>query len=123
MNGQLLEEINVTMFTSSKEGKDLVTELTRNAGFSSENIISRLAISRSLQESKDLREDYVSDPRGKQIRGKTLLGKKETALTLLTMILVNSSVLLENEEVKQHVRLHWERGLRLINNDLKRKMN
>ena len=121
MNGQLLEEINVTMFTSSKEGKDLVTDLTRNAGFSSENIISRLAISRSLQESKDLGEDYVSDPRGKQIRGKTLLGKKETALTLLTMILVNSSVLLENEEVKQHVRLHWERGLRLIKNDLKEK--
>ena len=27
MNGQLLEEINTTMFTSSKQGKELVTEL------------------------------------------------------------------------------------------------
>ena len=39
MNGQLLEEVNVTMFTSSKEGRELVTNLTRSAGFSSENII------------------------------------------------------------------------------------
>ena len=36
MNGQLLEELNTTMFTSSKQGKELVTELTRKSGFSSE---------------------------------------------------------------------------------------
>ena len=80
MNGQLLEELNTTMFTSSKQGKELVTELTRKSGFSSENIISRLAISRSLQEDINFKHEYSADPRGKQIRGKTLLGKKETAL-------------------------------------------
>jgi len=121
MNGQLLEEVNVTMFTSSKEGRELVTDLTRSAGFSSENIISRLAIARSLQDESNLQNVYESDPRGKQIRGKTLLGKKETALTLLSMLLVKANTLLENEEVKQHVRLHWERGLRLIKDDLKDK--
>jgi len=121
MNGQLLEEVNVTMFTSSKEGRELVTDLTRSAGFSSENIISRLAIARSLKEESNLQNIYESDPRGKQIRGKTLLGKKETALTLLSMLLVKASTLLENEEVKQHVRLHWERGLRLIKDDLQDK--
>ena len=82
MNGQLLEEVNITMFTSSKEGKELVSDLTRSAGFSSENIISRLAIARSLKDDSNLQNVYESDPRGKQIRGKTLLGKKETALTL-----------------------------------------
>ena len=121
MNGQLLEEVNVTMFTSSKEGRELVTDLTRSAGFSSENIISRLAIARSLQDESNLQNAYESDPRGKQIRGKTLLGKKETALTLLSMLLVKANKLLENEDVKQHIRLHWERGLRLIKDDLKDK--
>ena len=118
MNGQLLEEVNITMFTSSKEGKKLVSDLTRSAGFSSENIISRLAIARSLKDDSNLQNVYESDPRGKQIRGKTLLGKKETALTLLSMLLVKANTLLENEEVKQHIRLHWERGLRLIKKDL-----
>ena len=118
MNGQLLEEVNITMFTSSKEGKELVSDLTRSAGFSSENIISRLAIARSLKDDSNLQNVYESDPRGKQIRGKTLLGKKETALTLLSMLLVKANTLLENEEVKQHIRLHWERGLRLIKEDL-----
>lgn len=118
MNGQLLEEVNITMFTSSKEGKELVSDLTRSAGFSSENIISRLAIARSLKDDSNLQNVYESDPRGKQIRGKTLLGKKETALTLLSMLLVKANTLLENEEVKQHIRLHWERGLRLIKKDL-----
>ena len=108
MNGQLLEEINTTMFTSSKQGKELVTELTRKSGFSSENIISRLAISRSLQEDIDFKHEYASDPRGKQIRGKTLLGKKETALVLLAMLIVNSGEALENEEIKQKIRLrNW----------------
>ena len=121
MNGQLLEEINTSMFTSSKQGKELVTELTRKSGFSSENIISRLAISRSLQEDIDFKHEYASDPRGKQIRGKTLLGKKETALVLLAMLIVNSGESLENEEIKQKIRLHWERGLRLLKQDSKEK--
>ncbi len=121
MNGQLLEEINTTMFTSSKQGKELVTELTRKSGFSSENIISRLAISRSLQEDIDFKHEYASDPRGKQIRGKTLLGKKETALVLLAMLIISSGENLENEDIKQKIRLHWERGLRLLNQDSKDK--
>ena len=121
MNGQLLEEINTTMFTSSKQGKELVTELTRKSGFSSENIISRLAISRSLQEDINFKHEYSADPRGKQIRGKTLLGKKETALVLLTMLIVKTGEVLENEEIKQQIRLHWERGLRLLKEDSKEK--
>ena len=121
MNGQLLEEINSTMFTSSKEGRELITELTRKAGFSSENIISRLAIARSLQENDQFKYEYAADSRGKQIRGKTLLGKKETALVMLAMLLVKHGELIENEDLKTQIRLHWERGLRLIKRDLQNK--
>ena len=37
------------------------------------------------------------------------------------MLIVKTGEVLENEEIKQQIRLHWERGLRLLKEDSKEK--
>ena len=37
------------------------------------------------------------------------------------MLIIKTGEALENEEIKQQIRLHWERGLRLLKQDSKEK--
>lgn len=94
------------------------------SAFTAENIISRLAIARSLTCS-DL-SDFsleIIDSAGKQIRGGTLLGRQEVALPLLAMIIEFHGEAQTVESMRPLIRGHWERGLRLIESELTSDMD
>lgn len=110
-------------YKSSKQASDLMRTLVRLGGFQSDNIVSRLAIGRSLLEPlpKVLPEPRDSD--GKEIKGVTLLGKPGATAVLVAMITQHAGEPLSGDEVRRHVRYHWERGLNLITGDLDREDN
>jgi Holliday junction DNA helicase RuvB len=110
-------------YKSSKQANELLRQLVRIGGFQSDNIISRLAIGRSLLDPlpKVIPEPRDSD--GKEIKGITLLGKPGAAALLVAMITQHAGSALTGDDVRKHVRYHWERGLSLIKTDLDREDN
>lgn len=106
-------------FGSTTAGEEILKRLTRHAGFSADNAVARLAIARSLKEASDSwTPDLEEDSNGKQIRGMTLLGRHDIATALLAMIVEASGGVESVDELRRLVRLHWERGLRLLDAEL-----
>jgi DNA sulfur modification protein DndE len=112
--------LNAT-YVSSSEADKILTRLTKAAGFTTDNIISRLAIARSLAEGPlTPAADWEPARRGgKQIKGYTLLGRQEVANSLLAMAIEASGESMTVEELRHHIRLRWEHGLRLIDREVR----
>lgn len=117
MNEIGLQPLLNAVYTSSKASEKLLKSLTKEAGFSAENVISRLAIARSLLEGGFSDTELLSDGGGKQIRGSTLLGRRGIATPLLAMIAASQLAPPDLEQMKILVRKHWERGLLLLERD------
>ena len=110
------------VYVSSSEGEKILKKLTKAAGFSTDNIISRLALARSLADELPLAPaaDWEADHRaGKQIKGFTLLGRQEVANSLLAMIVEAEGQALGVDDLRQRVRLRWEHGLRLMDREIR----
>jgi Holliday junction DNA helicase RuvB len=106
----------------SKRGYEILKEIARKAGFSSENIVARLAIGRSLVDKLDVKTDARLsaglDSNGKELKGITLLSP-EVASIIVSLVVQHYGKLLENsEDIKELIRLHWNRGLLLLEEDL-----
>jgi DNA sulfur modification protein DndE len=95
----------------------------RQGGFQSDNIVSRLAIGRSLLDPLPRTIPEPSDSDGKEIRGVTLLGKPGAAALLVAMVTQHAGKSLSVEQVRKYVRFHWERGLKLLVSDLEKEQN
>jgi DNA sulfur modification protein DndE len=118
MTPEGLAPVMSASYMSSVEGERILRRLTRDAGFSTENIIARLAISRSLAEGQlPDSEPWSADRGGKQIRGFTLLGRQEIASSLVAMIIEAERRPVSTDELKQLVRDRWEHGLRLLDRE------
>jgi DNA sulfur modification protein DndE len=118
MTGEGLAPVMNAVYTSSPEGERILKRLTRDAGFSTENIIARLAISRSLAEGTIRSSDaWAADRGGKQIKGFTLLGRMEVASGLVAMIIEAEKKPVSTDELKQLIRARWEHGLRLLDKE------
>lgn len=108
----------------SKRGYEILREITKKAGFPSENIVTRLAIGRSLMEKQDVKTntglaEFDSD--GKELKGITLLNP-DIAPVIVAMIIQHYGKPLENpEDIKELIRLHWNRGLFLLQAELDRE--
>ena len=106
----------------SKRGYEILKEIARKAGFSSENIVARLAIGRSLVDKQDVKIDARLssglDSNGKELKGITLLSP-EIASIIVSLVVQHYGKPLENpEDIKELIRLHWNRGLLLLEEDL-----
>ena len=105
------------VYVSSEDSERILKSLTKEAGFSAENVISRLAIARSLEDGGFPEIEHLSAGGGKQIRGSTLLGRRELAVSLLAMIAAAQAEPPDADQMKVLVRQHWERGLFLLERD------
>lgn len=104
----------------SKQGYEILKEITKKAGFPSENIVPRLAIGRSLMEKQEVKTDAF-DNDGKELKGTTLFNP-DIAPVVVAMIIQHYGKPLENpEDIKELIRLHWNRGLFLLQAELDRE--
>lgn len=107
-----------TSYKCSMDAGDQLRQLVRRGGFQSDNIISRLAIGRSLIEPLPKRLPEYGDSDGKEIKGGTLLGKPAAASLLVALVTQHAGNALDGDAVRKLLRFHWERGLDLITGDL-----
>jgi Holliday junction DNA helicase RuvB len=110
-------------YKCSKAASDQLRALVRLGGFQSDNIVSRLAIGRSLWDPLPRTIPEPRDTEGKEIKGVTLLGKPGAAALIVAMVIKHAGKSLEGEQVRKYVRFHWERGLQLLTKDLDKEGN
>lgn len=121
----LIQKATQGSYHCSKRGYVILKEIADKAGFPSENIVARLAIGRSLMEKQDVKTDARLTPEldsnGKELKGTTLLNP-EIASVIVSMVVQHYGKALENQEdIKELIRLHWDRGLLLLQEDLDRE--
>jgi DNA sulfur modification protein DndE len=104
------------MFThirTSKENKELVTQLTRQHNLGAENVIARIAIAHSLEQGQKLDLADLKDSGGKEYSKAVLLGDKEDIY--LGMICIFYGIHRSSHDLGKYVKLHLDDGL---NSDL-----
>ena len=97
---------------TSKENKELVTELTSRHSLGAENVIARLAIAHSLKEGKKLDLKNLTDSGGKEYSRKVLFGEYENIY--LGMICNLYGIHKNDKDLGRLVKLHLDEGLHKI---------
>lgn len=99
---------------TSKENKELITELTSRHSLGTENVIARLAIAHSLKEGKKLDLKDLADAGGKEYSRKVLFGEYESIY--LGMICNLYGIHKNDKDLGRLVKLHLDEGLILLEN-------
>ena len=104
------------MFTSiktSKQNKEVVTNLTNKLGLGAENIIARLALTYSLSKDKklDLKKD-LHDSQGKEYSKKVLFGEYEEVYW--AMLCVQYDLSKTDKDLVKYLKIHIDDGLGLL---------
>lgn len=107
-----------TRLRTSKEAKEILLALNSALRMSSNAIILRYAIIRSIQADKKIEEDSdakVMNNSGFEITRNTLFGDKEIVYKLL----LNGNQMDDEEFFPKLVNMHIERGLKIMERDYK----
>ena len=121
MTAELETTLLGTTLTSSIPTHQRLKDLSKSFGCS-EDIISRFAMSLSMKAGK-VSTEWSPEPitegltviNGKSIRGKTLF-KSELALFLVMLAVAEPEA--EPHHVRDLLRLHWERGVEMMVDDM-----
>ena len=106
------------MFThirTSKENKELVTQLTRQYNLGAENVIARIAIAHSLERGEKLNLASLRDSGGKEYSKAVLLGDKEDIY--IGMICSFYGIHRSNQDLGKYIKLHLDFGLISLYNE------
>lgn len=94
---------------TSKENKEVVTQLTRKHNLGAENMIARIAIAHSLEQGKKLDLADLKDSGGKEYSKAVLLGDKEDIY--IGMICSFYGIHRSSQDLGKFVKLHLDNGL------------
>ena len=103
------------MFTSirtSKNNKQLVSELTKRLNLGAENIIARIAFAYSISQDKKLELKQLKDSRGKEYSIKVLFG--DYTDVYVGLVSVNYGLHKSDKDIPRYVKLHIDDGLEQI---------
>ena len=112
------------MFTSiktSKQNKEIVTQLTRRLNLGAENIIARLAFSYSLARNKKLDLAMIADAQGKQYSSKVLFG--DHLDIYVSLVCVHYNLYKTDKDLAKYIKMHIDDGLELINKEIEDNPN
>ena len=106
---------------TSKENKEIVTELTNKLSLGTENIISRIALAYSLSLSEKLDINDIEDSNGKEYSSKVLFG--DYAEYYGGMLAMNYKVHISDKDLSKYAKMHIDHGLQLLNQEINEQGN
>lgn len=112
------------MFSSiktSKENKDVVSNLTRKFGLGAENVIARIALAYSMQSGHKFKPSDVKDSGGKEYSKKILFGNYYNIYEAMLCTLYN--IKSSNKDIPKYFKMHLDDGLKMISSDVKNNPN
>lgn len=110
------------MFTSiktSRQNKEVVTQLTRRLNLGAENVIARIAFSYSLARERRMDLATIKDAQGKEYSAKVLFG--DYADYYIAMICVHYTLYKTDKDIPRYIKMHIDDGLELIEQEVAKK--
>ena len=107
------------MFThirTSKENKEVVSQLTRKLNLGTENIVSRIALTYSLSKDKRLDINDVQNSRGKEYSAKVLFG--DYIDYYIGMVALHYGIHVSDKDLSKYIKMHIDDGLKLLNEEI-----
>lgn len=106
---------------TSKDNKDIVTQLTRKLNLGTENIIARMALSYSLSKGNTFNLNEISDSSGKEYSRSVLFGDYDDLY--VGLICTHYGIYKTDKDLGKYVKLHIDDGLKLINEEFQKVSN
>jgi len=110
-----------TQIRTSKENKEIVTQLTRKLGLGTENLIARIAYSYSLSKGKKLDLNNIENSTGKEYSKSVLFG--DYADIYIAMVCTHYNLYKTDKDIAKYIKMHVDEGLQLLNNEVEERSN
>ena len=112
------------MFThirTSKENKELVSQLTRKLNLGTENYISRIALTYSLSKDRILDIKDIQNSSGKEYSNKVLFG--DYIDYYAGMVALHYGIHISDKDLGKYIKMHIDDGLNLLNEEVASNSN
>ena len=110
-----------TQIKTSKENKEIVSQLTRKLGLGTENIIARIAYSYSLSKGTKLDLNYIENSMGKEYNKSVLFG--DYADIYVAMVCTHYNLYKTDKDIAKYIKMHVDEGLKLLNQEVEERSN
>ena len=110
-----------TQIRTSKENKEIVTQLTRVLGLGAENVIARIALTYSLSKDKILELNDISNSSGKTYSKSVLFG--EYYNYYLGLVCVHYNLYKTDKDLPKYIKMHIDDGLQLLHEEINQRKN
>ena len=112
------------MFThirTSKENKEVVSQLTRKLNLGTENVIARIALTYSLSKERKLDIKDLQNSSGKEYSKAVLLGNY--ADYYLGLIAVHYNIHVSDKDIPKYIKMHIDDGLEILKQEVEHNSN
>ena len=112
------------MFThirTSKENKEIVSQLSRKLNLGTENIIARIALMYSLSKDKKLDIKDLQNSTGKEYSKAVLFGNYLDYY--VGLVAVHYDLHITDKDLPKYVKMHIDDGLALLNKEVSQRSN
>jgi len=112
------------MFThirTSKENKEVVSQLTRKLNLGTENYVSRIALTYSLSKDRVLDIKNIQNSSGKEYSNKVLFG--DYIDYYVGMVALHYGIHVSDKDLGKYVKMHIDDGLSLLNDEVASNSN
>jgi DNA sulfur modification protein DndE len=112
------------MFThikTSRENRELVSQLTRKLNLGTENHIARIALTYSLAKNRKMDLSEIADSQGKEYSKGVLFGSNIPYY--ISLICVHYDIYKTDKDIPKLIKMHIDDGLKLIEQELKENPN
>jgi len=110
-----------TQIKTSKENKEIVSQLTRKLGLGTENIIARIAFSYSLSNGNQLNLNSIENSLGKEYSKSILFG--DYADIYIAMLCTHYNLYKTDKDIAKYIKMHVDEGLQLLNKEVEGRSN
>jgi DNA sulfur modification protein DndE len=112
------------MFThirTSKENKEVVSQLTRKLNLGTENYVSRIALTYSLSQDRVLDIKDIQNSSGKEYSKAVLFG--DYVDYYVGIVALHYGIHISDKDLGKYVKLHIDDGLNLLNEEVASNSN
>ena len=110
-----------TQISTTKENKEIVSQLTRTLGLGAENVIARIALTYSLSKDRTLELNNIGNSTGKGYSKSVLFG--EYYDYYLGLICVHYNLYKTDKDLPKYIKMHIDDGLQLLNEEINERSN
>lgn len=110
-----------TQIKTSKQNREVVTNLSRKFNLGAENVVARIALTYSLSKGRKLSLNDIKDSQGKEYSKSVLFGANYPFY--LGLVCVHYGLYKTDKDIPKYIKMHVDDGLELMDKELNENPN